>query len=267
MYEQLASAALYFSLVAYSTAATLYFVDLARREYSPEGNRWASLVLSVGALLHAVQIGIASFATNTCPVESLPFALNLSALLTVCAYIVIRRRWRVDAMGIAVVPIALAFVVGGQFVGTGPVAADLPRGLLAVHIASNLMGLGLFLLAGAAGAFYIVQERRLKKKQMPSRLPALNALDSAEHRLLLAGFPLQTLGAISGAAFLSDLHLSQGQLLQVILAYGTWVLIAVVLLLRAVLGWHGRRTAYGTVAGAACVMLVLFLYIVRATGA
>ncbi|MEY4545920.1 MAG: hypothetical protein RL685_2115, partial [Pseudomonadota bacterium] len=57
------------------------------------------------------------------------------------------------------------------------------------------------------------------------------------------------------------------QLLQVILAYGTWVLIAVVLLLRAVLGWHGRRTAYGTVAGAACVMLVLFLYIVRATGA
>jgi ABC-type uncharacterized transport system permease subunit len=271
MYEQLASAALYFSLVAYSTAATLYFVDLARREYNPEGNRYASRVLLVGALLHAVQIGIASFATNTCPVESLPFALNLSALLTVLAYIVIRRRWRVDAMGIAVVPIALAFVVGGQFVGSGSgagaVAADLPRGLLAVHIASNLMGLGLFLLAGAAGAFYIVQERRLKKKRMPSRLPALNALDSAEHRLLLAGFPLQTLGAISGAAFLSDLHLSQGQLLQVILAYGTWVLIAAVLLLRAILGWHGRRTAYGTVAGAACVVLVLFLYIVRGTGA
>ncbi len=267
MYEQLASAALYFSLVAYSTAATLYFVDLARREYSPEGNRWASRVLLVGALLHSVQIGLASFATDTCPVESLPFALNLSALLTVFAYIVIRRRWRVDAMGIAVVPIALAFVVGGQFVGSGPVTADVPRGLLAVHIASNLMGLGLFLLAGAAGAFYIVQERRLKMKRMPSRLPALDALDSTEHRLLLAGFPLQTLGAISGAAFLSDLHLSQAQLLQVILAYGTWVLIAAVLLLRAILGWHGRRTAYGTVAGAACVMLVLFLYIVRGTGA
>jgi ABC-type uncharacterized transport system permease subunit len=166
-----------------------------------------------------------------------------------------------------VVPIALAFVVGGQFVASGPVPVDLPRGLLAVHIASNLMGLGLFLLAGAAGVFYIVQERRLKKKRMPSRLPALDALDSTEHRLLLAGFPLQTLGAISGAAFLSDLHLGYGQLLQVILAYGTWVLVAAVLLLRAILGWHGRRTAYGTVAGAACVMLVLFLYIVRGTGA
>jgi ABC-type uncharacterized transport system permease subunit len=265
--NELASAALYFSLVAYSTAATLYFVDLARREYSPEGNLWASRVLVVGALIHALQIFVASVATNTCPVESLPFALNLSALLTVVAYIVIRRRWRVDALGVAVVPIALAFLVGGQFVGAGPIAENLPRGLLAVHIASNLMGLGLFLLAGAAGAFYIVQERRLKAKRMPSRLPALDALDTTEHRLLLAGFPLQTLGAISGAAFLADLHLSQGQLLQVILAYGTWLLIAAVLLLRATLGWHGRRTAYGTVAGAACVVLVLFLYILRGTGA
>jgi ABC-type uncharacterized transport system permease subunit len=267
MNEQLASAALYLSLVAYSTAATLFFVDLARREYTPEGNLWASRVLMVGAVMHAIQITITSVVTNTCPVESLPFALNLSALVTAISYIIIRRRWRVDAMGVAVVPIVLAFLVGSQFVNTGTEPESLPRGLLAVHIASNLLGLGLFLLAGAAAAFYILQERRLKAKRMPSRLPALDALDTTEHRLLLAGFPLQTLGAISGAAFLADLHMTQAQLFQVILAYGTWVLVASVLLVRAILGWHGRRTAYGTVAGAACVMLVLFLYILRGTGA
>jgi ABC-type uncharacterized transport system permease subunit len=267
MNDPLASAALYVSLVAYSTAATLFFVDLARREYSPDGNLWASRVLILGAIMHALHITVTSLVTHTCPVESLPFALNLSALVTAASYILIRRRWHVDAMGVAVVPIVLAFLVGGQFVGSGTDAEHLPRGLLAVHIASNLLGLGLFLLAGAAGAFYILQERRLKAKLMPSRLPALDALDTTEHRLLLAGFPLQTLGAISGAAFLVDLHLSQTQLLQVILAYGTWALVAGVLLVRAVLGWHGRRTAYGTVAGAACVMLVLFLYILRGTGA
>src|SRR4051812_12038899 len=208
MNEQLASAALYFSLVAYSTAATLFFVELARREYTPEGNRYAALVLGVGAIMHAIQISITSLVSNTCPVESLPFALSLSALVTAVCYIVIRRRWRVDAMGVAVVPIVLAFVVGAQFVGAGTGTARLARGLLAVHIASNLLGLGLFLLAGAAGAFYILQERRLKAKRMPSRLPPLDALDKVEHRLLLAGFPLQTLGAISGAAFLTDLHLT-----------------------------------------------------------
>lgn len=267
MNDQLASAALYFSLVAYSTAATLFFVELARREYTPEGNKYAALVLAVGAVMHAINIAISSLVTNTCPVESLPFALSLAALVTATSYIVIRRRWRVDAMGVAVVPIVLAFLVGSQFVGAGPDAPGLPRGLLAVHIASNLLGLGLFLLAGAAGAFYIFQERQLKAKRMPVRLPPLDALDTVEHRLLLAGFPLQTLGAISGAAFLADLEMSQAQLLQVILAYGTWALVASVLLVRAILGWHGRRTAYGTVAGAACVVLVLFLYIVRGTGA
>ncbi len=267
MNEQLASAALYFSLVAYSTAATLFFVELARREYTAEGNRYAVLVMGVGVAMHAIQIAITSFITDTCPVESLPFALSLSGLVTATCYIVIRRRWRVDAMGVAVVPIVLAFLVGSQFVGTGNEPLGLPRGLLAVHIASNLLGLGLFLLAGAAGAFYIYQERRLKAKRMPSRLPALDVLDKVEHRLLLAGFPLQTLGAISGAAFLADLHMRPAQLLQVILAYGTWALVAGVLLLRTILGWHGRRTAYGTVAGAACVMLVLFLYIVRGNGA
>lgn len=267
MNDQLALAALYLSLVAYSTAATLFFVDLARRDSSPEGNVWASRVLGAGALMHFVHLSFTSMITQTCPIESLPFALSLSALITALAYIFIRRRWRVDAMGVAVVPIVLGFLVGGQFVGAGPEIDNLPRGLLFVHIASNLLGLGLFLLAGAAGAFYILQERRLKAKRMPSRLPALDALDSTEHRLLLAGFPLQTLGAISGAVFLSQVELSQAQLLQVILAYGTWALFAAVLLLRALLGWHGRRTAYGTVVGAACVMLVLFIYILRGTGA
>src|SRR5688572_4221782 len=115
MNEQMALAALYFSLVAYSTAATLFFVDLARRDLSPEGNVWASRVLGVGAVMHFLHILVTSFVTKTCPVESLPFALNLSALITAVSYFLIRRRWRVDAMGVAVVPIVLGFLVGGQF--------------------------------------------------------------------------------------------------------------------------------------------------------
>ena len=263
MYEQLASAALYFSLVAYSTSATLFFVDLAHGQSPTQGNRWASRVLAVGAGAHAVQLTLSSLITRTCPVESLPFSLSLSALVTVASYLLIRRRYRVDAMGVAVVPIVLSFLVGAQFVGDGPITPDLPRGLLALHITSNLLGLGLFLLAGAAGAFYILQERRLKAKQMPSRLPALDSLDAAEHRLLLVGFPLQTIGAITGAA----LGASGALWIQLILAYGTWALIAAVLVLRAWLGWHGRRTAYGTVAGTACVMLVLMIYILRGVAA
>jgi len=265
---ELASAALFVGLVAYSGAATLFFVDVARREGTPFASRWASRLLWVGVAAHAFQVVLASFVTHTCPVESLPFALSLSALITAAAYLVLRRRLRIDTLGVAVVPIALTFLVGAQFVGEGPGDEQLSRGLVALHVTANLLGVGLFLLAGAAGAFYIAQERRLKAHRMPSRLPALDALDKTEHRLLMAGFPLLTMGAVSGAAFMSQLQMSQAQLVRVVLAYVTWALLAAILVLRATLGWRGRRAAYGTIAGVACVMLLLFIYIVRAgTGA
>lgn len=258
---ELATACLFVGLVAYSIAATLFFVDLARRDTAPFARSWAPRLLGAGAVAHALQVCLASLVTGTCPVESLAFALSLSALLIVVAYLLLRRRWRVDALGVAAVPIALTLLVGAQFVGQGTRATQENSSLLILHVTSNLFGLGLFLLAGAAGAFYLLQERRLKSKLMPSRLPALDALDRAEHGFLLAGFPLQTLGAISGGAFIAEGSTTEP--MQIVLAYATWALIAAVLLLRSLAGWHGRRTAYGTVAGAACVLVVLVIYVVR----
>jgi ABC-type uncharacterized transport system permease subunit len=42
--------------------------------------------------------------------------------------------------------------------------------------------------------------------------------------------------------------------LRVVLGYGTWLLVAIVLVSRAALGWRGRRSAYGTLAGLAGVL-------------
>lgn len=259
--NELATAALFIGLVAYSIAATLFFVDLARRDAAPTTGPWAPRLLILGAIAQAIQVCLASLVTRTCPVESLAFALSLSALLIIVCYLILRQRWKVDALGVAAVPIALTLLVGAQFVGQAPRNNHQTSTLLILHVTSNLFGLGLFLLAGAAGAFYLLQERRLRSKLMPSRLPALDALDRAEHRFLLAGFPLQTLGAISGGAFIAEG--SSTDPLRFILAYATWALIAAVLLLRSLAGWHGRRTAYGTVAGAACVLVLLVLYVIR----
>ena len=42
--------------------------------------------------------------------------------------------------------------------------------------------------------------------------------------------------------------------------------VAAVLLLRAVAGWRGRRTAYGTLLGTVCVAAIILAYVVRAGG-
>ena len=268
--ETLAGVTFMMGVVAYSVAGTLFFVNLARREGAPSAVRWANRVLVLAAVLHASHIVLASFITQICPVASTPFGLSLAALVTCVAFLFVRRRPGLGAMGVVVAPLALMFLIGAQFVEQGPAQSEFSPTLLALHAATNLLGLGLFLLAAAASGFYLLQERRLKTKRRAlhaGKLPALDLLDSTEHRLLLAGFPLLTIGVVTGAIFLGSLHSqSVNVLARAALAYVSWGLVASMLLLRSVAGWRGRRTAYGTLAAAACVLLVLFVYVLRAGG-
>lgn len=257
-------------VVAYSAAGTLYFVNLAKRKGARTALLWAPRIQLAASGLHLAHLLMASFVTHTCPVASLPFALSLSAVTMSLAHVLLGKRYGVQAMGVAVAPLALTFLVAAQFIGQSENPEELSPTLLALHVTSNLLGLALFLLAGAASAFYIFQERRLKNKKgrvMVGRLPPLDVLDNAEHRLLLAGFPLLTFGVVTGAVFTHQLaELSAAGWMRAALAYLTWVVVAAVLLLRAIAGWRGRRTAYGTLFGTACVMLIIAVYIVRAGG-
>lgn len=265
--EQIVAGAFYLGMVTYSVAATLYFVDLARRDGSSVAVTWASRVLTLSVLLHAVHLVSASFLTNVCPVASLPFALSLTAVLMGGVFLAMRQKMRVGALGVAVAPLALCFLIGAQLMSGAGYDHTPPTALLALHIAANVLGFGLFLLAGAAGAFYLIQERQLKRKKLllGGKLPPLDSLDSAEHRLLLAGFPLLTIGIVTGAFFLHG-EIDVSRVIVAALAFATWLQVAAVLVLRTVWGWRGRRTAYGTLAGLACVALVMCIYLVRELG-
>ena len=129
-----------------------------------------------------------------------------------------------------------------------------------------MLGIALFVLAGAAAVLYLLQERRLKSKRPGGKgqLPALDALDRAEHRFLVAGFPLLTVGILSGTFWARQLEFGTAdEVGRIVFGYATWLLIASVLLLRAAAGWRGRRAAYGTIAGLLCAGMVLVFYLVR----
>jgi ABC-type uncharacterized transport system permease subunit len=149
----------------------------------------------------------------------------------------------------------------------GPSGPKLPPLFLALHVAANVVGDALFLLACLTAGLYLFAEKRLKEKRVASvlgRLPPLDALDSAEHRFLLIGFPLLTIGIISGTAWSHKLEAgTSGEVLRAAFAYLTWLVFAAVLLLRAVAGWRGRRAAVGTLVGFFFAVLVLVVYLVR----
>jgi ABC-type uncharacterized transport system permease subunit len=266
---ELASIAFYLGVIAYSAASTVFFLELLRRDADKPPGSFGPRLLMLGALIHAGHVVAASLLSRVCPVESLHFGLSLSALGAVVAYLLLRVRFRLHAVGAIVAPLALSFLIGAQFVSTPPAEAQLPKGLLMLHIAANLIGIGVFLVAGGSSALYVLVESRLRHKKLgissnSTRLPPLEALDRAAHRLLLVGFPLLTFGVVTGALFTQRVgEETSVAVLRSIMGYATWGLLAAVLLLRQIIGLRGRRAAYGTLAGVLCMLVVLLVYAVR----
>lgn len=254
-----ATAAVYFA------ASVLFIAFLAGR--ADEQVRWAPRLVAVGVPLHAAQICVWSMVLHVCPVEGIHFALSVASMLVCLVYVLARLRLKVDVVGAFVAPQALAFLLASRFVGSVSGEHHLRSALLPFHVVANLLGIALFTFAFAAAVAYLLQERRLKtKKRLDSlhRMPSIDILDRAEHRFLVAGFPLLTIGILTGTIFAREIEAGgAAAIARAALSYASWALIGGVLLLRAAAGWRGKRAAYGTILGFGLTVLVMLLYLAR----
>jgi ABC-type uncharacterized transport system permease subunit len=265
----LADGLFFITSLAYLIASVLFVGYLLGAAGSSVAAKLAPRLLVVGATMHAAHIVVASLVSHVCPVEGIHFAMSVVSMLVCVVYLAMRTRYRIDVVGAFVAPLALTSLLASRFVGGGSLEPG-PRfksALLPLHVTMNLLGVALFSLAFAAAVAYLVQEKQLKKKKLEGifqRLPPLDSLDKAEHRFLLAGFPLLTIGILTGTLWAK--RVEEGGMAEIARAgfgYATWLLFAGVLFLRAAAGWRGRRAAYGTIAGFGFAVLVLILYLLR----
>ncbi len=254
-------------------AATALFVRYLAGAGVPGGlGRLAPRLVAVGVVFHAAHIVVSSLLWGVCPVAGIHFPLSVATMLTAAGYSVFRKRLSIDVLGAFVAPLALTAHLALRFTGSGPLdpTPRLRSAMLPVHVTTNVLGIALFSLAFGAATLFLVQERFLKQKRtfgLFRRLPPLDALDKAEHRFLLAGFPLLTLGIVTGTLFVRRIDaITAADVARTAFGYATWLLVAAVLFLRARAGWRGRRAAYGTIAGFAFAVLVLVLYGLRGAG-
>jgi ABC-type uncharacterized transport system permease subunit len=251
---------------AYLAACVLFIAFLGNERFAVAG-RLAPRLVAIGAVLHATHIVVSSLVWHVCPVEGIHFAMSVVSLLACALYLVMRRRYRIDVVGAFVAPLALTFLLASRLVVATEPEQRYRSTILPVHVTVNLLGYALFSLAFAAAVTYLLQEKRLKEKRLLGifrRLPSLDALDRAEHRFLLAGFPLLTIGILTGTYWAHEVEAgSPTDIARAALGYATWVLFAAVLCLRAGAGWRGRRAAYGTIAGFTFAVLVLIVYWIK----
>ena len=264
--QSLVELAFLLASIGYTAASVLFFADLASRRGLDRLSGVAPWILGGAAIFHLTHVVAASIAARTCAVSTMHSALSLAALILVVAYLVVRRRSRLQALGAFASPLALALLVAAEFIAVRTVATE-NHGLLAVHVTANLAGLGLFMLAGAVAVLYVVHERRLKTKKlgwMASKLPPLDVLERVQHQLLLGVFPLLSVGIVTGAVFAAQMQWTNvAAIARAVLASASWAIVAGVLVLRAVAGWRGRRAAYGVIVGALLILLVVLGYLVH----
>ena len=123
-----------------------------------------------------------------------------------------------------------------------------------VHISLATVGVGVFALASALSAIYLVEERALKKQEVRRRSRSRTAArrsrrsTGCRHRLIWVGFPIFTVALVLGAIWVSRLGESLDRL-EYPLAAVTWIAFATLLVARQIYGWRGRRAARLTLAG------------------
>lgn len=258
------------ALLAYVCATAAFFALLWRGDASY--SRLGPGALGVAVVLHGGFLASLWSGQEACPFNNIHDTLALGSLVVSVGYLATMRRHRLQVLGAFITPVALLMLLGaGMAAEVAQVDEGVRSALLPVHVSVNILGIAAFALAFAVAVAYIIQEQMLRRRQLSGifqRLPALDVLDSLGLRLVTIGFPLFTVGVLTGSLWAvrtadHGLRFSAGQGFAVL----AWGFFGTVLLSRAAAGWRGRRAAIGTMLGFLCALVALLGYVLRGFGA
>ena len=176
------------------------------------------------------------------------FSLLAWSLLLICLFL--WWRLRLGMLGLLASPLALFLFLSSQAVTAARM--PLPKALgglfFGLHIGALFLAISLLAMACGAGVAYLYLERKIKTKEklggFAKALPALSTCDTVNRWAVAAGFPLYTLGLLSGFIWAK---LTWNRIFSYdpkeITAICIWMLFAFLFHQRLMLGWQGRKPA------------------------
>lgn len=253
----------YAAIAMYLLSAVGYIVFFIKpeRKKIADASLWAAFL---GFVVHFIYFILRWTEGGRIPVTSFFEAVNALGMGIVLVFLVMELRYRVPALGAFMLPLVLllmmpAAVLSGRISDMNPV---LKSAWLGIHTSLAVLGDAAFAFSFIVSLMYIIQERQLKHKHLGAifhRLPPLDVMDRIGYRALSIGWPLFTLGMITGSIWAES-------------AWGSywswdpketwslivWVVYLVLLHLRTI-GWRGRKMAYLSIVGFVFVLLSFFV--------
>ena len=199
------------------------------------------------------------------PLSNMYESMSFFALCVMAAYLVVEWRFKQKALGAVVAPIAFIILAANALFFPDeirPLVPALQSDWLLYHVITSFVSYGAFAVSFGVSVLYMFKQRSEKKGKeggFLSMFPDLKMLDEVNYKSIAVGFPLLSLGIITGAAWANY-------------AWGTywswdpketwslitWFIYAAYLHARFTRGWAGNRAALLSIIGFVAVVFTYF---------
>jgi cytochrome c-type biogenesis protein CcsB len=258
------TSSLFFNIttIAYMASMVIFFAFLATRIKSL--GVAGSLIAYAGLAVQTIAIGLRwkesyDLGVGHAPLSNLYESVVFFTWTIILIYMFIDLKYRYKIVGAFVVPFAMlgmAWAQLGMHSGIEPLVPALQSNWLLYHVITCFLGYAAFAVACGISIMYLIKSKYTDGNSaeptegLMSMFPPIRVLDDLNYRSIMIGFPLLTLGIITGAAWANY-------------AWGTywswdpketwslivWFVYAAFLHARFTRGWVGKRAAWLSVIG------------------
>jgi cytochrome c-type biogenesis protein CcsB len=255
----------------YLLCTVLYFNYLAFR--SERLGKVAGTVSWITLLIHIVAILLRWVESYQMGIGHAPLSNMYESLVFFSWCIVLLNllwEWKLKSrfLGAFTMPFAFLFIAYASLAPgisdrIDPLIPALQSNWLHAHVITCFISYASFALSCAMSIIYLMKLRQEEKGQKETRLtalfPSLDSLDGLVYKTIVVGFPLLTLGIVTGAAWAnyawgSYWSWDPKETWSLI----TWFVYAIFLHARFTREWRGKRTALLSVIGFAAVIFTYF---------
>jgi ABC-type transport system involved in cytochrome c biogenesis permease subunit len=238
-----------FVLYVLSALVYLWFLFSKREKWT----KTALALAAAGFVLHTAALILRTVESGHAPFTNMYESLSFLSWATVLAFVVIELKFHIPRTGVFLMLIVVALVALASSPLMPKTATPLVPALqsywLWLHVSVTLLGEAFFAVAFVTSILYLTADSAEKKERM----------DAASYRSVMVGFPLFTLGGLVfgmvwaykawGAYWSWDP--------KEVCSLVTWLVFALYLHTRIVMGWKGKRSAVVAIVG---FLLALFTY-------
>lgn len=252
---------------SYMISMLAFFAFLATRNKNVGAG--ASYIAYLGFVIQTIAIGLRwkesyDMGHGHAPLSNLYESVVFFSWTIILIYGLIEMKYKYRVIGAFVVPFALLGMAWAQLglnSGIEPLVPALQSNWLLYHVITCFLGYAAFAVACGISFMYLIKEKHESSSGdvaaggILSMFPSIRVLDDLNYKAIMIGFPLLTLGIVTGAAWANY-------------AWGTywswdpketwslivWFIYAAFLHARITRGWVGRRAAILSIIGFAATI-------------